>query len=211
MYAKHSFRSCSDEDELLTPSPKQLGVSNFTPSLLSAWLAVSDSENLIRPSYYQGQYNLLCRSDEKTLFPLLRENKIAFTAYSPLASGFLLGNFTAEGLQGGTRYAAPSPYLGWYDRPVMHEAVRRFKAIAAEVGLGMDELALRWVVYHSILKEDDAVILGASRIEQVERNVAQIQKGPLEQPVAERLNALWDPVENEGGGGWLEHLLKAVG
>lgn len=173
--------------------------------MLTEWLQISSTENLIKPSVYQGQYNLLCRSDEGTLFPLLREHGIAYTAYSPLASGFLLGNFTADGLQGGSRFAVASPYSGWYDKPALHAAVEKFGVIAMESGCGRGELALRWVVFHSRLGEGDAVILGGSRFEQIEGNLAQIQKGPLEKGVIERLNALWEGYDGEG---WLEYLLR---
>jgi hypothetical protein len=62
----------------------------------------------------------------------------------------------------------------------------------------MDELALRWVVHHSMLSKEDAVILGASRIEQLEGNLKQIEKGPLEQRVVQQLDELWAGVKDDG-------------
>ncbi len=176
----------------------QLGVSNFPPSMVSDWLALSQQEGYIKPSVYQGQYNLLCRGYEETLFPLLRKHDMVFNAYGPLAGGFLLGNFTPAGLQTGNRFVAGSPWVSWYDKPSMHEAVERLRSIAAEAGLGMDELALRWIVFHSILRESDGVILGATKIEQLESNLRQIEKGPLDEGLVGRLNGLWEGVKHEG-------------
>ncbi|KAK5163450.1 uncharacterized protein LTR77_010632 [Saxophila tyrrhenica] len=174
-----------------------LGVSNFPPSMIEEWLSISEQEGYVKPSVFQGQYNLLCRGYEETLFPLLRKHDMIFNAFSPLAGGFLLANFTADGVQAGSRFAQAANFRGWYDRPSMHEAVKRLRQMAAEAGVGMDELALRWIVYHSALSDKDGVILGASRIQQLENNLAQIKKGPLEEGVVQQLNELWEGVKHE--------------
>ena len=62
----------------------------------------------------------------------------------------------------------------------------------------MDELSLRWVMYHSALKENDGIILGASKVTQIERNVAQMAKGPLNDDVVTELNALWEMAKEDG-------------
>ena len=166
--------------------------------MVEEWLTIADREGLVKPSVYQGQYNLLCRGYETTLFPLLRQHKMHFNGFSPLAGGFLLGNFTAEGVQGGSRFTGESNFKNWYDRPSMHEAIKRLKEIAEKTGVGMDELILRWVVHHSILSDEDGVILGASKVHQLERNVAQIEKGPLDETVAKELDELWEGVKDDG-------------
>lgn len=166
--------------------------------MVEEWLSVAEKEGLVKPSVYQGQYNLLCRAYETELFPLLRKHHISFTAFSPLAGGFLLGNFTAEGVQGGSRFAIDSPFKGWYDRPSMHAAIEKLKAIAEKTGLGMDELSLRWLAHHSILQDQDGIILGASRVGQISRNVAQINDGPLDGSVAKELDDLWEAVKHDG-------------
>lgn len=162
--------------------------------MLEEWLDVAAKEDYIKPSVYQGQYNLFCRGAEDSLFTLLRKHNMVFNAYSPLAGGFLLGNFTADGLQAGSRFVAGSPFVSWYDKPSMHAAVKELRVIAGDAGLGMDELALRWIVHHSILEKDDGVILGASKIQQVEKNVAQILKGRLEEGTVRRMEGLWESV-----------------
>lgn len=158
--------------------------------MLSEWLDIASRENLVKPTVYQGQYNLACRALENDLFPLLHSHNIAFNAYSPLAGGFLLGHFTAEGVQGGTRFSLRTPYNGWYDKPALHEAITELRALSERTGIGMDELSLRWVVYHSALREGDAIIAGASRVEQLERNMMQIRKGPLDEGMVGELEAL---------------------
>lgn len=175
-----------------------LGVSNFTAEMLQEWLDIADKEGYVKPTVYQGQYNLLCRTHEETLFPLLRKHNISFNAFSPLAGGFLLGNFTTDGVQGGSRFAVQSPYLKWYDTPAMHDAITKLKAVSEKTGLGMDELSLRWLKYHSALGDEDAMIIGASKLAQIEKNIAQLNKGSLEADVAEQVGKLWKGVEEDG-------------
>lgn len=177
---------------------KHAGVSNWTAVALQEWLDLADRNGWVKPSFYQGQYNLLCRTYEETLFPVLRKHGIAFAAYSPLAGGFLLGNFTKAGVQGGYRFTIQSPYTLWYDRPSMHEAVEKLKTVADSTGLGMDELSLRWLRYHSVLRDEDVIIVGASKVDQLKSSVRKAEAGPLEDSVVKDLDALWMDVKEDG-------------
>lgn len=176
----------------------QLGVSNLMPDMLSEWLQIADNEGYIQPSVFQGQYNLLCRSYEETLFPLLRQHNMTFNAYSPLAGGFLLGNFTSEGVQAGSRFASANLYTRWYNTPLLHEAVRKLKEISKRTKIGMDELSLRWLAHHSALRAGDGIILGASKLAHVETSTAQLAKGPLDKAIVDELDDLWEGVKEDG-------------
>jgi hypothetical protein len=41
------------------------------------------------------------------------------------------------------------------------------------------EVAMRWIAYHSALKDDDGIIIGASKTEQVIATTNLIKRGPL--------------------------------
>ena len=62
----------------------------------------------------------------------------------------------------------------------------------------MDELSLRWLAHHSILQEQDGIILGASKVAQISKNVAQIKNGPLDDEVAKELSELWESAKDDG-------------
>ena len=49
--------------------------------MLKEWLEVAEENNYVKPSYFQGQYNLVCRAYEDHLFPLLRKHSIHFNAF----------------------------------------------------------------------------------------------------------------------------------
>lgn len=49
-------------------------------------------------------------------------------------------------------------------------------------------------MHHSALRADDAVILGAKRVEQLESNVADCRKGPLNAEIVKAVEEMWEEV-----------------
>ncbi|KAJ9155249.1 Aldo/keto reductase [Pleurostoma richardsiae] len=179
----------------------RLGLSNFPAEQVAEWVAIAEEEGYVRPSVYQGQYNLICRGAEASLLPLLRRHAIALVAYSPLAGGFLSGKPTSGDGAAGSRFAAGDPlgqfFRGLYDRPQFHAALRRMSEFLAPREIALPEAALRWLYWHSQLGEGDGIILGASKTEQVETNTADIRKGPLPQEVVDALEEVWTSINAE--------------
>ena len=50
------------------------------------------------------------------------------------------------------------------------------------------ELSLNWLLHHTAA---DGVILGASRMEQLEQNLAAFERGPLDPGTVEACDAVW--------------------
>lgn len=92
-----------------------------------------------------------------------------FVAFSPLAAGFLSGGSM-------TSWIAKS-----YDTSEVNAAVEALREVVEPRGITVPEACLRWLVWHSGLKEGDSVILGGSRFAQVEGNVSGIGRGKLEE------------------------------
>jgi len=61
----------------------------------------------------------------------------------------------------------------------LQEAVRRVKNVASEHGITVQEVALRWLAFHSALGPDDSIILGASTVREMEDKAGIMAKGPL--------------------------------
>lgn len=59
----------------------QLGICNYTVEDTEKFFAICQEKGYIKPSVYQGQYNVLQRQIEDDLFPLLRANNCAFYAF----------------------------------------------------------------------------------------------------------------------------------
>ena len=173
---------------------KKFGVSNCPPELAEKWIAVCDEKGYVKPTTYQGLYNMICRETEAALLPLLRRHGMSFVAYSPLAAGFLTAKATT-GQAGGTRFDPAHPLsaaiTARYGKPQYHGAVEALLAALEPHGITPGEAALRWICYHSALGEGDGIILGASRIEQVRQNAADIEKGALPEAVVKEIEELW--------------------
>jgi len=84
-----------------------------------------------------------------------------------------------------------------YDKPSYLAALEEFGKLAEEAGTTKAGLAYRWVVWNSFLdpEKGDAVVLGASSGKQLTETVSEIEKGPLEGWVVQRLEKLWRSLE----------------
>jgi len=58
--------------------------------------------------------------------------------------------------------------------------------------MSLAEVSLRWLVYHSALGNEDGVILGASRVEQVAESVRCCRAGPLSEDIRKAVEGLWE-------------------
>ena len=127
---------------------------------------------------------------------------MTFNAYSPLAGGFLTGKVTFskdktdpsyQPLPERTRWSGDSafqPYQAAFDHDHTHAAIKKLRSVCAEHGIGLTDASLRWLVYHSPLRETDGIILGATRESQIQGNVEAIKKGKLPAPVAMAVDKL---------------------
>ena len=118
---------------------------------------------------------------------MLRELKISFYAYSPLAGGFLCKSpeTIIEGKGTGRwdpKSATGSLYLGFYNTPRQVQA-----------------LAYRWVTYNSILKPEhgDGIIIGASAVQQLDETLKSLEQGPLPESVVTKIDRIWELVKDE--------------
>lgn len=63
----------------------------------------------------------------------------------------------------------------------------------ASENVTMAEAAYRWLLHHSLLdgSKGDRIVLGSSRVNQLETNLSYMSKGPLAKPVAEFFEEWW--------------------
>jgi aryl-alcohol dehydrogenase-like predicted oxidoreductase len=156
--------------------------SNFTVENIRAMNEVSDRLGLERLAALQPPYNLLNREAEKELFPFCQANGLGAITYSALAGGFLTGKY-AEGAPApaGTRGALYPRFWGRMNRPENYAIVMKFKALAQSAKMPLSQLALNWIAKNPAVT---SMIVGASRPEQVEENVSQLEVKPPEDVLA---------------------------
>src|SRR5947208_5683289 len=89
-----------------------VGASNIEAWRLARGLWISDVRRLVRFDWVQNSYSLLDRAPERELFPLCLDRGVGFTAFSPLAGGWLTGKYRAatQYPEGSRMTLRPEPY-----------------------------------------------------------------------------------------------------
>lgn len=174
---------------------KELGLSNYP-----AWQVVDiwhkcEKYGCPKPTVYQGMYNALCRNVDTELFPAIRSLGMRFYAFNPLAGGLLTGkHMQDEKLEGDGRFARLKSYRDRYWKTSYFDAVNEIKVACEKEGIPMVEAAYRWLINHSkmVASEGDGILLGASKIHQMEQNMASVDKGELPESILSAMNEAWE-------------------
>ena len=167
-----------------------LGASNIEAWRLARSLWISDKERLARFEWVQNSYSLLDRAPEREVLPLCADQGLGFTAFSPLAGGWLTGKYRADSpYPAGSRMTLrPEPYRRWV-KPETFRALDLFAEEARARGIEMGTLALAWVLHHPLMT---AAVIGPRRPAHLDSAVAALAVS-LSQEDAARLRALFDP------------------
>jgi aryl-alcohol dehydrogenase-like predicted oxidoreductase len=148
---------------------RYLGFSEWTPEQIRAAIDLAGPELFVSS---QPQYSMLWRAPEAEVFEVCAEAGIGQIVWSPLAQGILTGKYLpGQPVPADSRFASEAMSFAQdivWSEPAL-EAVQRLVPIAAEAGLSLPELALAWALRRPELS---AVIIGASRPEQVHANAA---------------------------------------
>jgi voltage-dependent potassium channel beta subunit len=155
------------------------GTSEWSADEIREARAVAEKHHLHKPVMEQPQYNVLERARVEDEYAPLYDDGLGLTTWSPLASGLLTGKYldgTPEGSRGaleGYEWVADFAQNEDYVRKV-----RALKAVADDLGCSLAQLAIAWCTKNPRVS---TVILGASRVSQLEENLAALE-------VAERLD-----------------------
>jgi len=137
----------------------------------------------------QPMYNLIARGIEDEYLPFCRRFGVAVVPYNPLAGGLLTGKHSPQsGPASGTRFDGNKLYLDRYWHRDDFAAVEELRTIAADAGKTPVELSLQWLLAQPVV---DSIILGASRMEQLEENLKAAEGGPLDPATSARCDEVW--------------------
>ena len=110
---------------------------------------------------------------------LVRDKGMGNTTWSPLASGFLSGKYN-DGVPEGSRLSLER--FDWLKAAVLGQGVdakiaklRELDTLAKDLGGTLAQLAIAWAASHPHVS---SVITGASRVSQVEENMAAVDLIP---------------------------------
>ena len=155
------------------------GVSNFAAWQIGELNTIADAIGTPRPVVAQQLYNLLATRLEDEYLEFAQHTGLLTMVYNPLGGGLLTGKhaFTespAEGRFGTSRLA--EMYKQRYWDPRLFSAVEQLSELARGAGLPMPELSLRWLLSKPGV---GSILLGGSKLEQLQGNLASAAKGPL--------------------------------
>ncbi len=156
-----------------------VGVSEWPAELLEEARHLQGARGLDPIVSNQPQYSMLYRAIEADVMPLSERLGIGQIVWSPIAQGVLTGKYRpGDEPPRGSRARGPGAgFMRMFMRDDVLEAVQRLRPVAAQLGISMAQLAIAWVLR---AENVSSAIIGASRPEQVDDNVAAsgIELGP---------------------------------
>jgi len=167
---------------------RYVGVSNFAAWQIADMLAICDKRNYVPPCVTQSVHNLITRGLEAELAPFLKAHNMGMVIYNPLAAGLLTGKHKRGQPAANTRFSNNEMYYNRYWSEENFAAVEMLGKIAAEYGLSLLELAMKWCVSRECA---DSVIVGVSRLSQLEQNLAALEGEPLSGEVMAKCDEVW--------------------
>jgi 1-deoxyxylulose-5-phosphate synthase len=143
-------------------------------SVMHAWQFqkanhIAEKNGWIRFVSMQNHYNLIYREDERELLPLCKEEKIAVTPFSPLASGRLARDWSETTHRSETDQVQNAKYGATADADRL--VVERVAALAEKHGVPRVHIALAWLLQKEPVT---APIIGATKMSHLEDAVAAL-------------------------------------
>ncbi len=123
-------------------------------------------ERGVRLFIHQPSYSMLDRWVEDGLLDVLKEKGVGSIAFSPLAQGLLTDKYL-NGVPENSR-AYKDSWVRNKITPELVEKLNKLNDLAKERGQTLAQMALAWVLSEGKMT---SVIMGASRLEQIEENV----------------------------------------
>ena len=151
---------------------RHYGLSNETAWGVCAFHRAARELGVPGPVTLQNSYSLVSRGVDNDLAEVLFRENMSLLGYSPLAGGMLSGKYLGGAKPPNSRYALFEGLGMRFRKPVVHEAVEAYAALAQRRGLTLPQLALGYVRSRWYL---GASIIGATTMAQLEEDIAAAQ------------------------------------
>jgi len=155
LYYIHEFDRVTPLEETLGAMTRALeagkiasfGVSNASLADVEAVRRQADAPLASSFEYVQNEFNLLATTDAEALIPYCAEKGLRYTAFSPLAGGFLTGKYRlGEKPPPGSRLAQAPEACAGYASDKAFAAIEQLRRSPAMRQQTMGEAALRFVL-----------------------------------------------------------------
>lgn len=158
-----------------------VGISNYPADMAKE--AAQILKELGTPCLmHQPRYSMFERWVEDGLLDVLEEEGIGCIPFSPLAQGLLTDKYL-NGIPEGSR-ATREVFLKKEDVESAHDKIVQLNEIAQNRGQSLAQMALAWILKD---KRITSVLIGASSVNQIEDNVAMLQKRSFSEEELEQI------------------------
>ena len=172
------------------------GVSHWTAVQIRDTCRIADQLRMPRPISNQPEYSILARDVERQILSDSAEWGLSQIVFSPLAQGALTGKYGGGRIPEQSRANDPkrNRWMGnALDADVLAR-IDRLRPLSGQLGVEMSQLALAWCLRK---REVASVIIGATRLEQLEENVRAVGL-TLPEEVEREIDALF-PLQDPPG------------
>jgi L-glyceraldehyde 3-phosphate reductase len=163
-----------------------VGISAYQPEMTAQ--AAKILRELGTPCLiHQPRYNMLDRWVEDGLLDVLEDNGMGAITYCPLAQGLLTPRYL-EGIPADSRAAGSSIFLK--QENITEELLEKLKAlnsVARKRGQSLAQMALAWLLKD---KRITSVLIGASKVSQIEDNVAALNNLEFSENELEKIESI---------------------
>jgi aryl-alcohol dehydrogenase-like predicted oxidoreductase len=174
---------------------RHAGLSDVPAWYFARAQTLADREGLTPIIALQLEYSLVERNIEREHVPAALALGAAVTPWSPLASGLLSGKYRREGVKAAGEGRLPA--VAAYGNPGFDKLfternwgiVDELASVARELGAPPAQVALAWI---SSRPGVGSTIVGASRLEQLESNLASLDLA-IPEPLSRRLEEVSRP------------------
>lgn len=150
---------------------RYVGVSNWQAWRIAKALGISERKGFSRFETVQAYYSIAGRDLEREIVPLVNEEKLGLMVWSPMAGGLLSGKYgpgapgNGEGRRASFNFPPVNEERAW-------AAIAEMRRIADKHGVSVATIALGYVLSKPFVM---SVIVGASRMDQLEQNLASVE------------------------------------
>ena len=152
---------------------REVGCSNFSAAQLHGAMDAATGEGRARFVSVQNHYSVITREPEPDVIDACLQHGLAFIPYFPLEGGLLSGKYGAwDDPTPGTRLGNDPRQATRFMTDRNRHLVAELTRYAADHGHSLLELAMSWVASRPAVA---SVIAGATKVEQVEGNIAAVR------------------------------------
>ena len=170
---------------------RYVAASNFASWQVCRMHWLAEQQGIPKVTVTQPMYNLLARDIDSEFLPMCAELGVSTIVYNPLAGGLLTGKHRRAAPEAGGRFDKMANYRDRYWHDANFDAVEELAAACATAGRSVVSTAFGWLLHHSAA---DGLIVGASRLAQLQENIAAAAEGPLSDDLLSACERAWDRV-----------------